>query len=128
MPSVQANFYVLFAEVEHSGSLGCAQSFDIAQHDYGTELLGKGKQSALQKLAKLGPGRSLLWVRRSLHDIHTEFSIVFGVVQLLVAFARVKPAQRFVNRNACQPSRKGRASGKLVQVLIRSDISILHYV
>jgi hypothetical protein len=70
----------------------------------------------------------LLRIKRSLDYVHVNFSILLGVFQLLAAVAQAEPGQRFVDRNARQPGRKGRATGKLVKVLIRPNVCILHYV
>ena len=125
---VQANFYVLLGEVEHCGCLCSAQLVDVPQHDHRTVLIRKVKHGFFQKLAELGEGRSLFRIKRRLNNTHRTFFIMFGVLQLLAPIAKAEATQCFMDRNARQPCRKRRASGKLVEVLVCPNVGILYYI
>jgi hypothetical protein len=125
---MQANFHILLGEVEYCGCLCSAQFVDVPQHDHSAVLVRKVKHGFLQKMAKFSEGRSLFRIKRRLDNIHRTFFVMLGVLELVAAVAKAEAPQCFVDRNARQPYRERRVSGKLVEVLICPNVGILYDV
>lgn len=85
--TVEADFDVVFGEVEGLGGFSGAELFNVAQHDDGAIVLGEVEDCLFQKISELRAGCALFRVRRFRGYLHGWVSVMFDIVERLIAVA-----------------------------------------